>query len=123
MPGERHRSVTVPSPLSANGLSGSVDMVQVHPGSGIDLDSAIGTGPYGTVSLADVQSAVAQRAAAVIVFRQSVQSRQRVRGNRGPPPLDDVAVIVVVRRLDQNEMKLALLFRRHQNSLRAESFR
>src|SRR5262249_5306829 len=42
---------------------------------------------------------------------QAVENRQRVRGDERPHPLDDVAVVVVVRRLDQNELEAPLWLR------------
>jgi hypothetical protein len=44
---------------------------------------------------------LAQHGALFAVERQAVQHRQRIRGNGGAELLDDVAVIVVVRGLDQ----------------------
>ena len=46
---------------------------------------------------------VAEHAAAAAIERQAVQHGQRVRRNRRAQPLDDIAVIVVMRRLDQVE--------------------
>ena len=46
---------------------------------------------------------VAEDAALFAVERQAVEHRQRIRRNRGAEPLDDVAVVVVVRRLDENQ--------------------
>ena len=46
---------------------------------------------------------VAEHAALFAFERQSVQHGQRVRGNGRAQPLDDVAVVVVVRRLDENQ--------------------
>ena len=40
--------------------------------------------------------------------KQAVDAGQAVRGDGRAPPLDDVAVIVIVRRLDQNDREFAL---------------
>ena len=37
--------------------------------------------------------------------REAIERRQRVGRNERPPPLDDVAVVVVVRRLDQHDLE------------------
>jgi hypothetical protein len=42
------------------------------------------------------------------VFREPVQAGERVRRDRGADPLDRVTVVVVVRRLDQDEMEQAV---------------
>ena len=39
---------------------------------------------------------------------QAVDAGEAVRGDRRAPPLDDIAVVVVMRRLDQNDRELAL---------------
>ena len=46
---------------------------------------------------------VAEHAPLLAIERQPIHHRQRVRRNGGTQPLDDVAVVVVVRRLDQHQ--------------------
>ena len=46
---------------------------------------------------------LAQHAALSAIERQAVQHGQRIGRNGGAEPLDDVAVIVVMRRLDQHQ--------------------
>ena len=46
----------------------------------------------------------------------AVDSRQRVRGNHRPPSADDIAIVVVMRRFDQNELKATV--RRHESPTR-----
>src|SRR6185437_3882780 len=55
---------------------------------------------------------VAEHAALPGILEQAVDGGERVRRNEGAEPLDDVAVVVVVRRLDQRDLKPALLRRR-----------
>ena len=50
---------------------------------------------------------VAEDLALVAVARQAVKRGEGVRGNGGAVPLDDVAVVVVVRRLDQQQAEAA----------------
>ena len=64
-------------------------------------DAGVGLVPDGDPDL-DV---VAQHAALGAVERKAVQRRQRVGGNRRARPLDDIALVVVVRRLDQEKME------------------
>ena len=57
----------------------------------------------------DLDVGVGSEGALFGAFRQqSMDAGQAVRGNGRPPPLDDVAVIVVMRRLDQNDREPAL---------------
>src|SRR3569833_2214043 len=49
---------------------------------------------------------VAQHLALGAVAREAVERRQRVRGDGRQRPLDDVAVVVVMRRLHQNQAEL-----------------
>jgi hypothetical protein len=48
---------------------------------------------------------VAEHAALVAVQSQAIQHRQSIGRNRGAEPLNDVSVVVVVRRLDQDQGK------------------
>ena len=72
-------------------------------------DAGVGLVEGGDVDL-DI---VAEHAALAAIQRQPVQNRQRVGRNRRTPPLDDIAVVVVMRRLDQHERKA---LRRHGSS-------
>src|SRR6266540_7276408 len=42
------------------------------------------------------------------IGRNAVDGCQRIRGNQRTPPADHVAIVVVVRRLDQNELEASL---------------
>src|SRR5580704_4257731 len=55
--------------------------------------------------LDDDVDVIPQHAPLLAVERKAIDHRQRVRRNRRPQPLDDVAVIVVVRWFDQNQRK------------------
>ena len=46
---------------------------------------------------------VAKHAALFAIERQAVEHSQRIRRNGGTEPLDDIAIVVVVRRLDQHQ--------------------
>src|SRR5664279_5332868 len=50
-----------------------------------------------------------QRAFAGALRDEAVDAREAVGRNRGAAPLDDVAVVVIVRRLDQHDQKLSLI--------------
>ena len=52
-----------------------------------------------------ISTSVAEHAPRSAVGRQPMQDRQRIRRNRRTRPLDDIAVVVVMRRLDQIERK------------------
>ena len=69
-----------------------------------DVDPGIGL-----VDEVDVDLDVgAQHLAPRAVEREAVDRGQRIGWDQRPPPADDVSVIVVVRRLDQDELKTAL---------------
>src|SRR5262249_7072149 len=56
------------------------------------------------------------------IAAQAVENRQRVRRDERAYPLDDVAVVVVMRRLDQNELAASLWLRKcthHPNNSRS----
>src|SRR3989338_3792361 len=42
---------------------------------------------------------------------EAIEDRERVGGNRGTQPLDDVAVVIIMRRLDQHHVERLLLAR------------
>ena len=44
---------------------------------------------------------------------KTIQDRQRIGRNSRPDPLNDIAVVVVMRRLDQHEAESFLKFRFH----------
>src|SRR5260370_21289334 len=46
---------------------------------------------------------ITEYAPLLAVERKAVKHRERIRGNGGAEPLDDVSVIVVVRRFDQDQ--------------------
>ena len=50
---------------------------------------------------------IAQGAAAAQVFGQAVQRGQRIAGNHTQPVLDDVALVVILRRFDQIKHEFA----------------
>ena len=52
-----------------------------------------------------ISTSFAQHAALGAIERKAVQRRQRVGGDRRARPLDDIALVIVVRRLDQKQMK------------------
>ena len=49
---------------------------------------------------------IAQHVTFLAIERKPVQYRERIRRNRRAEPLDRIAVIIVVRRLDQKQRKL-----------------
>jgi hypothetical protein len=60
---------------------------------------------------------IAQHPPLARLVDQAVDGRQRVRGNERPEPLDDVTVVVVVRRLDQRDLETAIDgLRRHRHA-------
>ena len=67
---------------------------------GVDADLDLGT----------------QHPPAADILGQTVQASQRVGGDRRPEPLDWIAVIVVMRRLDQHELKQRGRGARHRSS-------
>src|SRR5260370_33362867 len=46
---------------------------------------------------------ITEYAPLLTVERKAVKHRERIRGNGGAEPLDDVSVIIVVRRFDQDQ--------------------
>ena len=70
-----------------------------HAGQAIGADAGIGL-----VKGVDVdRDVIAEHAAGGAILRQPVERRQRVRWYGGSKPLDDVAVVIVMRRLDQQQ--------------------
>src|SRR5205814_9421383 len=49
---------------------------------------------------------IAENATLRAIARETLERRERVRWNRGAQPLDDVAVVVVMRRLHEDETEL-----------------
>ena len=58
------------------------------------------------------------------VVRERIKISERVRGNRRSPPLDDIAVVVVMRRFDQDKLKTPLGPRRceHGHTRQCQNF-
>ena len=62
--------------------------------------------PVGFVVSVDADChAVAEHLTPAGIFGETVEAGERVRRNRGLDPLDGIAVVVVMRRLDQNQME------------------
>jgi hypothetical protein len=70
-----------------------------HPRQTIGTDAGIGLIKGMDIDL-DV---IAEHAPRGAVLREPIESRQRVRRNGGAKPLDGVSVVVVMRRLDQQQ--------------------
>jgi hypothetical protein len=67
----------------------------------------------GLVDHLDVDSGVrAEHLPFGAIHCDAVDGGKRIRGDQRPPPADDIAVIVIVRWLDQNELKAPLGFHR-----------
>ena len=62
----------------------------------------------------------AKDAVALRVQRQAVQAGQRVGGNSRSKPLDGIAVIIIVSRLDKHDMEFALRYQGHPIPLHAQ---
>ena len=83
---------------------GSAVGLSDHPDDLVGLNAPIGF-IVGVQAQFDVRS---EHVAGARVFREAVQTRQRVGRNGRPEPLDGIAVVVVVRRLDHHQMKQLL---------------